>query len=439
MKNLLFGNGKRLVKDDAFPTKFLFPKEKANNETAQVSPELPIEMTFIPAETNIFIDNFTNVDEELSNSIELSETTNDKQNDLNQIVSAYKQDLVITEEQPLQVDLGKSEDLAVNIMFEVSNFPQSSEQMVYPVEEADLNKECISQFIEDVHLEIASDLTRHIEATHQPSQVHPPPPSLSPLPSLPPPPSILPSSLLSSPLPLPKNHTNLECKNKNQTITSEKKDSQSSKIHEKLTTAKDYRGPSKKAKLAITLFRKAMRLSELGLDVFLVVQELPHCSTYWGTKDFAEKFMQSKPMVDFQKSKCYNAEELYNFSNEDDSVKSSDDKKTFQKHLEPLLDSADHTYSLSNNSIKDGHWKGSADDQTMSQPTKDSTLYNDLLPSSDPDGSSLVMDQPNIVQRAEKNYLSDKIDQLIAQNEKICSTSSVCKAKKEAKRSILQV
>lgn len=403
-------NGKRLVKDEAFPTKFSFSKEKA--EITQLSPGLPIKMSFTPTETDAFIDKLTKVDHELNNSMEFSDsdqTTSDKQDHLNSIVSAYGQDFVITE-QSSQVDLEKSGDLAVDIMFEVANYPKSSEQIFYPTK-ANLSKEGISQFIEKVHLEVGTDLTGHIQ-------------SFQPSPS---PPKTL--TYLKSDEKTNKN----KIASLKDNITSENIDTLTHNSHNKTKTSKDYRGPSKIAKLAITLFRKAMRLSDLGLDVFLVVQELPHCPTYWGTKRFTNNFILSKPLVDIKKIKCYNAEECYNFSCSDKSKKHTvDDKKTMNKSPD-FLDSDDHTYSLCNNS-KDEHWKASKSSQTRDNPTKN-VIHDDLL-SSNPNRSDLVADESNIAQRSEKNHLSEKIDQLIAQNNKICSmwpVFSACKPNKEKK------
>lgn len=304
------------------------------------------------------------------------------------------------------MDLEKSGDLAVDIMFEVANFPKSSEQIIYPTE-ANLSKEGISQFIEKVHLEVGTDLTGHIQSFQ---------------------PSIPPKTLTYLKSDEKTNKKKIASLKDN--ITSENIDTSTHKSHNKAKTSKDYRGPSKKAKLAITLFRKAMRLSGLGLDVFLVVQELPHCPTYWGTKRFTNNFIMSKPLVDINKIKCYNAEEYYNFSCPDKSKKHTvNDKKAMNKSPD-LLDSDDHTYSLCNNS-KDEHWKASKSGQTRDNPTKN--VIHDNLLSSKPNRSNLVADEINIAQRSEKNPLSEKIDQLIAQNNKICSMWPVFSAYKPNK------
>ena len=308
-------------------------------------------------------------------------------------------------------------------MFEVADFPESHEQISYPTE-SNLSKECISQFIEEVHLEIPSDLTEHIQTSFQPS-----PPPLPPLPSAPPSP---PPKLIN--LESDKETNKLKTPFlKDDDICEKIDDLLVHKNPQKAKTPKDYRGPSKKAKLAITLFRKAMRLSELGLDVFLVVQELPHCPTYWGTKRFINKFMLSKPLVDIKKSQCYNAEECYNFSGPDESEKNSlDSKKAMATFPDPLLDSNDHTYSLCNHNIKDGYPKVSKSGQIIDNPAKE----DDLFIFSDPNESSFIAENTNSVQRSEKNYLSEKIDHLIAQNDKICSMRSVlstCKSNEEKK------
>lgn len=77
----------------------MFLQEKP--EIAQLSPGLPIKMSFTPTETDALIDKLTKVDHEFNNSMEFSDsdqTTSDKQDHLNSIVSAYGQDFVMTEQ-----------------------------------------------------------------------------------------------------------------------------------------------------------------------------------------------------------------------------------------------------------------------------------------------------------------------------------------------------
>ena len=80
---------------------FVFLQEK--NEISQVSPGLPIKMTFTPTETDAFIENWTKVDHGFNSSLDLSDQTSDKQDHLNPIISVYGQDLLMTEQPSSQV------------------------------------------------------------------------------------------------------------------------------------------------------------------------------------------------------------------------------------------------------------------------------------------------------------------------------------------------
>ena len=59
------------------------------------------------------------------------------------------------------------------------------------------------------------------------------------------------------------------------------------------------------------LFKEAVKLSEDGMQVFVIVSGGKNSFSYWGTKDFSDKFTSSQPLTKYDAFSCYNVFESF--------------------------------------------------------------------------------------------------------------------------------
>lgn len=68
---------------------------------------------------------------------------------------------------------------------------------------------------------------------------------------------------------------------------------------------------SQKYSNSFSLFKEAVKLSEDGMQVFVIVSRDKNSFSYWGTKNFSDKFTSSQPLTKFDRFTCYNVFENF--------------------------------------------------------------------------------------------------------------------------------